>query len=167
MGTTPRGIPYPDLGDPPNGPGQMQALAEGVDPLIPRLLKGPPIQAPATGIFSAPGVVSQINVPDPGVAYRLLVSGRCFAYCDDTSRWDLQYRLDSLGGSIIYPAVTITPSASATYYKAGPDPGPSDVLTGSHVLYFVAYKISGGAGLNARFSLDPVLQAFWAMQFPA
>lgn len=35
MGSTTHGLPYPDLGlDPPNGPAQIQALAEATDALI-------------------------------------------------------------------------------------------------------------------------------------
>ena len=45
MGTTPRGYPYPEASDPPDGSAQMQALALAVDGDVQTRIDGLQVQA--------------------------------------------------------------------------------------------------------------------------
>lgn len=104
------GLPYPSLSDPPNGPAQIQALADAVEDELDRiddtidvdqsLLTGfaaPTQTGSGTLASSAQATIMSVSISDPGFSYHIIAFG--------TLDWAMN--ASNQAGNLMYASITV------------------------------------------------------------
>ncbi len=111
MPSTPTyGLPYPALSDPPNGPAQIQALAEEVETELTRIdatadadqslltgLASPSQTGSGTLASGAQATIMTVSITDPGFSYHIIAFG--------TLDWAMNAATQP--GNLMYASITV------------------------------------------------------------